>query len=288
MKNKYYVWVVFLGLLMIACEPAVDDKIDIGSPPVPSFEIEPGESPNDFILRNTTEGAFITHWDLGTAGTAEGEIVDARFSKKGAYDVKMTTFNKGGSASVTKILTVEEDAPLACEGIIELLTACDQKVWKLAQEESAIHVGPNLTETWWGNSTGDLAERECHFNDEYIFKSTGVFEYDNKGDFWADTDGSGNIWPADLGLSPGCQSSDSWPEKYQSWDSGIHAFVATEDKLTVIGEGAWIGLYKIGSSSEVDQPQSSVEFNISEISANRMVLFTDYGGLVWRLTLESN
>ena len=67
----------------------------------------------------------------------------------------------------------------------------------------------------------------------------------------------------------------------------MHAFINTENTVTVIGEGAWMGLYKIGTSSEVGTPQSSVAFNISEISANRMILYTDYGELVWRITFEA-
>lgn len=287
MKNIKYLFSILLLTSIMACEPAVDDKIDIGSPPNASFEIEAGETPNDFVLRNTTEGGFITHWDLGVNGSAQGEVVDVNFSNKGDYEITMTTFNQGGSGSATQTLTVTQDDMSACQGVEELLTACDVKVWKLAPEAGAIHVGPNIVDIWWQNSEDDVVDRECHFNDEYIFRVGGEFEYDNKGDFWADTDGNGDIWPSDLGLTPGCQDASSWPEKYISWSSNIHSFTVNSSSLTVAGEGAWIGLYKIGTASEVDSPQSSVTFNIEEITESRMVIYTDYGGLAWRLTLVS-
>ena len=287
MKNIYYLFSVILLTGLVACEPAVDDKIDIGSAPTASFEIEAGDTPNDFTLRNTTTGGFITHWDLGVNGSAQGEIVDVKFPNKGDYDITMTTFNQGGSGSATKTLTVTQDDASECQGTLELLTGCDEKTWKIAPEAGAIHIGPNLEETWWGNSEADVADRACHFNDEYIFRVNGEFEYDNKGDFWADTDGDGNITPSDLGLEPGCQSSSDWPEKYQAWGSNIHAFTATDSGITIAGEGAWIGLYKIGTSTEVVTPQSSVSYIISEISDSRMVIYADHGGAAWRITLVS-
>ena len=287
MTNLKYLFGFLMLTALFACEPEIDDKIDIGTPPSPSFEIIQGSTPNEFILNNTTEGAFITQWNLGSAGTAEGQSATVNFPFKGSYDITMTTFTKGGSASIAQSLTVTQDDPNSCFGNFELLTGCDEKVWKLAPEANAMHIGPNLTETWWGNSVDEVTARECHFDDQYIFRSNGAFEYDNQGAFWADTDGNGNIWPADLGLSEGCNDAASWPEKYKAWDSGIHKFSVTENSLTVTGNGAWIGLYKAGTAGEVTEPQSSITYSIAEISAERMVIFADYGGSAWRFTLVS-
>lgn len=286
MRNICYIFSVILLTGLIACEPAVDDKIDIGSTPDASFEIDQGDTPNDFTLRNTTSGGFITHWDLGPNGSAQGEIVDVTFPNKGDYEITMTTFNQGGSGSTTQTLTVTQDDMSECQGVIEMLTGCDEKVWKIAPEAAALHIG-NDVDTWWENTDDDVIARECHFNDEYIFRVGGEFEYDNKGDFWADTDGDGNITPSDLGLSSGCQPASAWPEKYKSWDSNIHAFTNTDNTITVSGEGAWIGLYKIGTSSEVTSPQTSVTFLIEEISDTRMVIYTDHGEGSWRITMIS-
>ena len=287
MKRYQYI-LLLCAWALAACAPQVDPKSDLGPAPSPSFEILPGDSPNDFILKNTTEGAFLTSWDLGGIGTAKGEEVEANFPFRGEYEVTMTTFNRGGHASTSNTVTVTQDDPDVCFGNFALLTDCSEKVWKIAPEAGAIHIGPNLTDTWWGNSFDDITVRDCHFDDEYIFRVSGEFEYDNKGNFWADSDGDGNIFPSDLGLEVGCNASTDWPEKYQAWDSGIHSFTINETSLTVTGTGAWIGLYKIGTTAEVDSPQESVTFSISEISETRMVLFADYGWGIWRVTLVSN
>jgi PKD repeat protein len=287
MKTYHFYLMVFAMISLIGCEPFVDDKIDIGGPPSPSFEIMSAGTPNDFVFKNTTQGGFLTKWDLGPNGSKEGNEVEVNFPFKGTYDIKMTTFNKGGSASTSQTLTVTEDDPNACFGNFKILTGCAEKVWKLAPEANAMHIGPSLNETWWGNGEADVTTRFCHFNDEYIFRSNGEFEYDNKGDFWADDNGSGVVWPADLGLEIGCNPASSWPDKYKAWDSGVYGFSATENSITIVGEGAWIGLYKVGTTDEVVVPQSSITYSIDEISENRMVIFADFGWGVWRFTLVS-
>ena len=285
MNFQKYSLLFFLLIGLLACEPDVDDKPDIGLPPVPSFEIIQGASLNDFILQNTTPGAFLTNWELESNSNKTGETVEINYPFKGEYEVKMTTFNKGGSASTSKILTVTQDDPNACFGNFRTLTGCGEKVWKIAPEANAIHIGPNINDTWWGNSDADITTRSCHWNDRYIFRSNGEFEFNANGDFWADDDGSGNVFPPELGLSIGCHPSSDWPEAFKSWDSGIHSFNISETSLTITGEGAWIGLYKIGTTDEVGVPQSSITYSISEITDDRIVLFTDYGWGVWRVTL---
>lgn len=280
-----YTFLLTVLAAFMACEPYVEDKTDLGPLPDPSFDIIEGDTPNDFNLINTTEGAFITQWDLGEVGQFEGSPAAINIPFKGTYEVTMTTLNRGGSATLTKTLTVTEDAPLDCIGNVELLTGCGEKVWYLAPEPAAMHIGPNLNETWWGNSVGDVSARECHFNDKYIFRINGEFEFDNQGDFWADDNGSGVVWPADLGLEIGCNDSDDWPEAYSAWDSGVYTFSVTENSLSVIGLGAYIGLYKAGTNDEVVTPQPSTTYSIAELTEDRMVIFADYGWGVWRFTL---
>ncbi len=287
MNSLKYLTFFFLIVGLFSCEPSIEDKSDLGLPPNPSFDISQGDTPNTFIFTNTTEGAFLTYWDLGIFGNREGQEVEIIMPLMGTYDISMTTFNRGGSASVTKSVTVEQDDPTACFGNMLLLTNCTQKTWKLAPEEAAMHIGPNLFETWWGNSADDVISRDCHFNDRYVFRENGEFEYQPNGDFYADADGDGNVWPSDLMLEVGCQPIDAWPAQYEVWGAGVHNFTINDNSLSVIGEGAWLGLYKVGTTEEVNTPQSSVTYTIDSITEDRMVLFADYGWGVWRITLVS-
>lgn len=284
MKSYKFYFLIIPVLAFFSCEPFEEPKPDIGALPTATFSVTEGSNANEFILKNTSEGAFLTNWDLGDFGNESSEEVTIEFPLAGDYDVTMTTFARGGSASTTKTITVLEDIGGACFGNFELLTGCSEKVWKIAAEAGAIHVGPDLVDLWWNNSVDDITIRDCHFNDEYIFRENGEYEFDNNGDYWADDDGMGNIFPADLGVEPGCQLAETLPEAYQTWGSGIHSFDINTNTLTISGLGAWMGLYKIGTNEEVGIPQTSVVFNILELSADRMILYTDYGGLVWRIT----
>ena len=229
------------------------------------------------MLTNTTANVFITNWVIPGITEQNGEEIEVFIRNAGTYDVSMTTFGSGGSASIIQQIVVEQTVTGGCFGNMELLTDCGEKTWRLANESSAMHIGPNLEETWWGNSESDITDRFCHWDDEYIFRVNGEFEYRNNGDLWVDADENGNVWPSDMGLPVGCNNSEDLPEKFQSWGSGIHTFEIDENNFSVIGEGAWVGLYKIGTNDEVTSPQSSVTFSIASLSADRMVIFADYG-----------
>jgi len=271
--------------VLISCDPSLDDKTALGDLPSPSFDIIEGSDGNTFTLVNTTPDVFIVNWDIEGVGSLEGEEVDVVISNQGVYLATLTVFNQGGSASTTKSIMVAEDATNPCEGNLELLTDCGTKAWVLAPEAGALHVGPDLVASFYSNSEDEVTERACQFDDEFIFSEDGTFEYKNNGDFWADSDANGNVTPAELGVSVGCNPSTAWPDSFISWDSAVNSFTIDDNNLRVIGEGAWIGLYKVGTSSEVSTPQSSVTYSISEISAERMVIFADLGEVIWRFTL---
>lgn len=290
MKNILYICIAFLTVGMYSCKPTAPDKPELGPLPNPSFTIVQGDTPNEFILTNTTEGAFMTQWNIENNGSLEGEQVTASIPFVGDYLITMTTFSSGGSASASQTVTVTVEDPNACSGNINMLTGCGSRTWTLANEVGALFVNDELTSEspWWQNSEADLGSRACHFDDTYTFTLEGVFDYNNNGDFWADTDASGNLFPADLGVPVGCNpAADLESGAYAAWSSGTHEFSITESTLTVIGEGAWIGLYKIGTNSEVGTPQQEVTFQISEISDSRMVLFTENNGEIWRITLTA-
>ena len=74
------------------------------------------------------------------------------------------------------------------------------------------------------------------------------------------------------------------PDAYKDWGSGVHAFSVNAQSLTLTGLGAWMGLYKVGTTAEVDTPQESVALSILSLTENKMVIFADYGSGVWRFT----
>lgn len=278
---------VLICLFLYGCTPQQDVAIDLPAPPTAAFDVQPTANPNKVKLINKTPDAFLFKWDLGNGSKGDSSVVEAYFPFKGTYKVTLQAFAKGGFSTTTKDVVIAQDDPSSCAGNIQLLTGCSKKTWKLDPKEGTLKVGPDasFSTIWWQNGIADVAARSCHFNDEYIFSSSGIFEYDNKGDFWADTDGNGNVTPADLGVSPGCQAATVWPAKYKAWSSGTHRFTVNAKELSVVGTGAWVGLYKVATGAEVTTPQASVTYTIKELTANKLVLLISFGGGFWQFTL---
>jgi PKD repeat protein len=272
------------------CTPQVDDKIDIGGLPVAAFDVTPTANPNKFTLTNKSTGAFMQKWDLGDGSTSDTSVVTAAYARKGTYKVTLTVFGKGGMAIATQNIVVAQDDPTACTGNVRLLTNCGTKRWKLAPEASALWVGPDATfgTTWWASGAADVTARTCLFNDEYVFSVDGTFQYDSKGDFWADTDANGNIFPPAMAITPGCHPIADMPVALRAWvDPSPRTFIINNTELKVIGLGAYMGLYKVGTGAEVQVPQASVTYTIKELTATRMVLYVSFGAGIWRYTFVS-
>ncbi len=288
--NTKYIFLILL-LAMVACEPTIDDQIELGTAPSSAdFSITELEEANTYQLTNLTNDVFIIHWETsGNSGDGlhTGETIELLYPLKGAYEVKMTVFNEGGSTSISKTITVLEDLPFECTDNVELLSDCGEKTWKLKPMAAAFQVQSGETgEVWWSNAESDVDTRSCIFNDEFSFLGDGSFVYDNQGDFWADSDNNDNVIPADLGVEPGCQSSSIWPEQYQAWNSGTHQYSVTGNQLSVIGEGAFMGLYKAATNTEVTEPQQSVTYKIVQLDDTLLVLQTQ-GSVVWQYIYQA-
>ncbi|MFM2267426.1 MAG: hypothetical protein RL757_867 [Bacteroidota bacterium] len=291
MKNsrwiQYSLPFVFLGLFG-GCKPQEADKIELGAKPKAAFEVVATANPNKFTLRSTSTGAFLYKWDLGDGTTSDSTVANATYARRGTYRVKLTAFGNGGFDTTSTSIVVAQDDPTACSGNMRLLTGCGTKRWKLAPEAAALWVGPDATfgTTWWANAVADIPTRVCQFNDEYVFSSDGTFIYDSKGDFWADSDNSGNVFPAGLGVSVGCQPTSVLPPAYTAWGSASpRIFNINNTELKLTGTGAFLGLYKVGNGVEVQLPQASVTYLIKEITATRLVVYINFGPGFWRFTL---
>jgi PKD repeat protein len=284
MKKIFYFLIICFS---ISCAKE-EARIELPAPPTASFKYAAGKDANHIILTNTTDGAFLYQWSLSNGTKSDQASFEAYLPYKGDYEVTLTAFNKGGFGTTKQKITITEDDPNACFGQIALLSNCSEKVWRLKQGANAMVVGtPALTQVYWANADAELAARPCHFNDEFKFTSKGVFEYDNKGDFWADADSNGKLIPADGGLATGCNSGGNWKAPYDVWGPGKHKFSVSNNQLTLSGKGAWMGLYKVGTTAEVNVPQESVTYNIIELTNTKLVIAAVYASLEWRFTFES-
>ncbi len=286
--QKITLYIIAALFLTTACEPYLDDKIDIGLPPNADFSIEYVDENNVKLTNTTGDDNFIASWDLGDLGLFSGNEVEATYLNMGDYDVTLSVFGKGGSGSITKTITITQDAQGACTGAKEFVTACGTKTWKLNPAEGALWVGPNdgSGSTWWQNSAGDVTSRPCDWNDEYIFTEAGVYTYVSNGDFWGEPYS---------GITPeSCQPISALSADRATWADGTHTFEVIEGatpKLKVIGDGAFIALRKAANGTEVTLPVTQVIYDIIRMETvngvDIMELEIDYGVGIWRFTLAS-
>lgn len=286
MKKITFYTLISCLFLMTACEPSIEDKIDIGLPPQADFSIEYIDANNVRLINTTIEDNFIASWDLGSFGVRTGNEVVLIFPDMGEYFVTLSVFGKGGSGDVTKAINITQDAAGACDGAMEFISACSTKTWKLNPAEGALWVGPNQTAMWWQNSAADVISRPCDWNDEFTFSSDGVYTYVSNGDFWGEPYS---------GITPeSCQPITALSADRATWGDGTHAFEVIPGvipKLKVTGDGAFIALRKAANGMEVTQPISEVIYDITDMrtvgGVDILELEINYGVGIWRFTLAS-
>lgn len=286
-----YLQIFGLGVLMAIgltyCNPYQESKIDIGDPAAADFTITADTGMNRYILTASGSEAFLFDWDLGNGASAEGKEVNVFYPQKGDYQVSLTAFSKGGYTSTSKTITVDQDVILPCTGIVEDLTGCTSKSWVLDPAGGSLIVGPPDGSVWWQADPAVTNDRPCAFNDEFIFFEDGTFEYKTNGDVWVDEEG-GAPWPTDIGLPIGCTDDSNWPAKYADWLSGTFTYLVSENpsdtSITLSGSGAHLGLYKVGDSGTISEPQPSTTYRVVSVSETKLTVQMDFSWGYWRFT----
>lgn len=153
--------------------------------------------------------------------------------------------NNGGTFYIDDIRQAAEEANLTEAA----LTGGSSKVWVLKPAAGAFGVGPEKgSDAWWPNGADISGDRPCLFNDQFIFKSGGEYEYNAQGDIFGE---------AYMGVSDGCQDeSNLTGTDAEPWGSGVHSFTFTPATdtdpayITVTGTGAFIALPKAFNGGE--------------------------------------
>ena len=114
--------------------------------------------------------------------------------------------------------------------------------WSLKADAGSLAVGPapdNLT--WWSNSADDVTTRACLFDDVVEFKADNTLSISLGSDTWLEP------WQ---GQDPeGCGAAIA---PHVSNDT--HTWSADTSTVTVVGDGAFLGLAKVHNSGEDGNP----------------------------------
>lgn len=291
--NKFTkLWLILLVFPLVFTVSCSEDDDPIV--PIASFQLAIDEA--DFFkvqFSNFSENATAYAWDFGDGtGTSTEESPSYTYSASGDYTVKLTASDEAGvSAEFTKDLTITDP-----DEALTLLAGSVSKTWKLVREGIGMGVGQNAERpaSEWG-LTND-GNRNCIYDDEFIFHRDGTYEYNDNGTFWGeygvfnDTDVYEICFDAvasNMVLGDGTDVS--------KWLSGTHAYTydVANNQITLSGLGAWIGISKFGTEDYAAGPVESTMFasrlaDGGDTGVDTLVVSFNYGEYnYWEVTYVS-
>ena len=312
-KGLMLLTVISILLVWVACRPDSAAPTGLGARANPDFAIANSTTnPNNVYLVNKSSIASIPYWTVSwTAGSTNltqklsHDSASLYFAFSGTYALQVTLLvaANGGLDSVTKTVnvTIAQNDPTACSSthLQGFLASCTQKVWTLAPVTGAEEVGPNEGSGAWffTGPTEPTGDRVCDFNDTYtfMFNSAGNFNFDNKGDFYADSY---------IGHSNNdCELNSVLSAAQKPWASGNFTYNVASGgsaglgKLTVNGLGAHIGIAKVqgdGANDNTTAPSAtSITYDILSMGHNgsgnydSLILSTTTSYGAWTYQLRS-
>lgn len=280
--NVKIYWKIFTLIAVIplfaltSCEPE-EEVLD----PVASFQYEVSE--DNFLevsFTNFSQNAVSYSWDFGDGGTSTDENPTHVFAEEGSYTVTLTATNES-DVSATFDREIEITDP---DQAYKLLTGEVSKTWKLYREGVSMSLGPDATNPggWWAGLEND-GSRPCLYMQEFIFHFDGTYEFKDNGMFWGEFgvfDGTDRFEVCFEAIPANMINKDG--ADVSAWLSGTHTFTydPSAGTATLNGEGAWIGIPKLGTTGETTVPASSVTFNVSiteEVGYDLMTVTFDWG-----------
>ncbi len=276
-QNPWLLVLLFVGTAIVSCKK---DKLEV----ISGFTYKVDAT--DFrkvTFSSTAQNATSLSWDFGDGSAASTEANPVHtYAATGAYTVKLTATGEGGTDIWDEVVTIADP-----NAELTKLVGDVSKSWKLLRVVNAnrwpLEVGPIAkNEVWWGlgRNNDDIANRPCTMNDEWIFGRDSSMEYKSNGDFWAE----GGVFVPDniCAASTPDNMKGAGGADFSAFGDGKHTFrltTGTNPTLEVIGLGAFIGLQKIGTDTEVHEPQTSVKLDIIKLTdgaVDTLILESDY------------
>jgi len=267
-----------------------------GANPIASFQFEVSDSDWRVVdFMNFSQNATEFAWDFGDGlGTSTEESPSYTYGAGGTYEVSLTATDAGESSTQTRTITISDP-----NEAIKALTGETSKTWKLYREGVSMSLGPNADSPaeWWAGLSNDGA-RPCSYLQEFTFGLDGTFTFDDGGEFWAEfgvfnnVDGCSNTTTEQCFEAVPSNMVNECGDDVSAWLSGTHSFEydPVTSRLTLNGDGVWIGIPKLGTTGESITPASQVAANVSFESFDGfdvMTIVFDYGDAYWPIRYAS-
>jgi len=293
MKNKrfnflmktFFLFAIF-SMVIVSCK-----KDPVAEDPIASFQYEAStDNYLEVTFTNYSQNATTYSWDFGDGESSTEKNPVHTYAGDGTYTVVLTASNADGvSATFSENFTLTD--PI---GELRILTGDDSKEWRLLREGVSVGVSPDAGSfgSWWGLSNDGT--RPCKYFHTWTFHTDGTFDFDDAGYMFGD-DFVFNDTQAQYGTcfeATAANMVNKDGTDISSWLSGTHNFDfdPLAGKLTVSGDGAWIGMIKVTPGGDVAVPQSSIVYDISiseGIACDTMLVSVTGDGFYWGFKLVS-
>ncbi len=156
--------------------------------------------------------------------------------------------------------------------------------WRLAPEAGAMGVGPAVGDySYWSSSLDDVTARACIFDDQYVFNADGSYQNVLGAETWLET------YKLSSGQEAGCGAPIA---PHDGSNAATWSVDETAGTITVVGEGAYLGLFKVtntdgGDGDYVPAVDNTIVYNYTlSDGGNKMdVIIEPAAGLVWNFKL---
>ena len=235
-------------------------------------------------LENSADGSVFVEADATIASPGEWETLIYDFNLAADYDVekvydKLVVFFDYGNVGTGADQTFYVD-DIRHGGIPSNSTPPWVGLWQVAAEAGSMSVGPAQgSAEWWSTGAADIdptTGRTCFWDDMFYMGIDGTFRNIMGDATWIEsTDPAGCAAP----VAP--------------WDgTSLATYVYDEENstITVVGEGAHLGLSKVTNQGETGQAtDNTIVYTVSQLAGDgsSMVVDIEAGtGVWWRFKLE--
>jgi len=253
----------------------------LGDPPTAAdatFTYQESAANANIIEFSSTNQDIMCLWDFGNGLTAKGNKVTATYPNMGNYEVTLTVFNKGGSASSTQTITIAQSDPTLLNSplIVDLTGGAagpGSKTWVIDSLSSG-HIGvgsPGLNwPNWWEAGPMDKVGVGM-YDDRYTFYLTN-FQFD-----MVTTDGQAYVHNSLAAQFPGSyENATDYTAPHPDQLGEIWTIVEDTDTTLILSGNTWLGMYT-----------GVHEWRILTLNDTCMYLQYDHheGGLHWYVKL---
>lgn len=292
MKTQYTKLLMLFTLItgVWACDnyeipPVVDTPPSITLRPITSGLVEGQDFRMEVILSDGVEGSSISTLESLSYNFIRGGVIVLSGSEALTTDNATVTISVPGGfepGDFTLDLTVRDTNGNATSTVRSFTVASLRPAfditgtWQIEPVAGSLAVGPGPGNgEWFSISQGDVATRACFYDDTYTFGADGSFKIEMGDLTWLET------WQG--------VGSDQCGTPVAPFDGkGTYQYSYTGNTLTVIGEGAFIGLAKVHNAGEISNgvpAQDEITYTIVDPvqagNTRRMTLRIEAGAGVW-------